>query len=120
VVDDTALTSAGFDWTGTYPKASVNQGGLSYATRRGARADGPLVHARQVAVLTVTCATCGTLAVYIGATKVGTIDTYSARTHYRVWRVVSWSSTIRVGQLGLVVTSSGKRVFVDGFGVRLH
>jgi uncharacterized protein YjbI with pentapeptide repeats len=69
---------------------------------------------RQVGLVATTCATCGTVAVYIGATKVGTINLHSATTVARAPVTLPRFAASKTGVLKFVVTSTGKPVIIDG------
>jgi hypothetical protein len=94
-------------------------GGFLHTTKAGAvmsSADTRI--GRRVALEVKTCPTCGSVAVYIGSTKVGTISTYSAKDAWHVLRELPpYPRTLR-GTLRVVSTST-KPVYLDGWGVRL-
>ena len=75
------------------------------------------VKARQVFVLATTCSSCGSLAVYVGSTKVGTLSLKSSSTRNKVM-LSTVPTTARTGTLKLVSTTSGKPVYVDAFAIR--
>jgi hypothetical protein len=60
---------------------------------------------RQVGVIASTCDVCGTLAVYVGSTRVGTISLHSAATVERTLLVLPRFSSARRGVVRLVVVS---------------
>ena len=103
-------------WTRT--GASVFYGGTVTTTRTaGVALTRPGVTARQVFVLATTCSSCGSVAVYVGSTKVGTLSLTSSTTRSKVML----STTLfmqRSGPLKLVSTTAGKPVYVDAFAVR--
>ena len=76
------------------------------------------VAGRRVAVEVKTCPTCGSVAVYIGATRIGTISTYSAKQAWHVVREAPAYPRVLRGKLRIVSTST-KPVYLDGWGVRL-
>jgi hypothetical protein len=67
----------------------------------------------QVGVVAQTCARCGSVDVYVGPTRVGRISLVSARTSYRVQRVLTLARPM-TGQVRLVVATSGRPVAIDG------
>lgn len=91
----------------------------SLSTVRGSSLLGPSVRAKRVAVLVTTCATCGSLDVYVGSTLMGTVSTRTNRIHHRVMVQLPIRATAAVGRLRLVVRSSGLPVIVDGVGTRI-
>jgi uncharacterized protein YjbI with pentapeptide repeats len=60
---------------------------------------------RQVGVIAATCDVCGTLAVYVGSTRVGTISLHSTATVERTLLVLPRFSSARRGVVRLVVVS---------------
>lgn len=69
---------------------------------------------RQVGIVATRCATCGSVAVYVGATKVGTISLRSSVAGSRVLLLLPRFSSARRGVVKLVVTSTRKLVRIDG------
>jgi uncharacterized protein YjbI with pentapeptide repeats len=69
---------------------------------------------RRVGLVATTCRTCGTVAVYIGAKKVGTINLHSATTVARTAVTLPRFAAGKTGVLKFVVTSTGKPVTIDG------
>jgi hypothetical protein len=94
-------------------------GGFLHTDKPGAvmSSYGP-VAGRRVALEVKTCPTCGSVAVYIGSTKVGTISTQSAKDAWHVVRELPAYPRLLRGALRVVSTSS-KPVYLDGWGVRL-
>ncbi|GAA4726476.1 hypothetical protein GCM10025782_26050 [Pedococcus ginsenosidimutans] len=116
VLDDRSLTIGSSAWTRT--GASVFYGGTVTTTRTaGVALTRPGVTARQVFVLATTCSSCGSVAVYVGSTKVGTLSLTSSSTRNKVM-LSTTLSTARSGTLKLVSTTAGKPVYVDAFAVR--
>jgi hypothetical protein len=73
---------------------------------------------RQIALLATTCATCGTVRVYWGSTLLKTVSLYSKTTvAKKLIRVATFTSG-RTGTLSIRVTSSGKKVNIDGVAIR--
>jgi hypothetical protein len=71
----------------------------------------------QLLVVVTTCSTCGTFDVFLGSTRIGSVNLHSATTvNKKVIALPSFS--IRNGTVTLRVTSSGKTVIIDGLGVR--
>ena len=116
VLDDRDLTRNSPAWvTGTnkaYYRSTVTS-----TTKPGVSLTAAGMKARQVFVLTTTCRTCGSVAVYVGATKVGTISTYSSTTKARVW-LSTPLTTARTGTVKFVSTTTGKTIIIDAFTVR--
>jgi len=117
VVGDDRQLTAGAGWrstttTGYYGKT------IRTTTTKGAALSAGSRSVRQAGILATTCPTCGSVAVYVGATKIGSISLVS-RTNVRsaLKLLPRRSSTLR-GALRYVVTSpTGRLVRVDGFAV---
>ena len=118
--NDTLLRPTAGTWTrGTGSYATYDHGDWRRATARGAALTGPVVRATRVAVLAVTCSTCGTVDVYVGSRRVGSVNLHSNRWHGRVVLALPRMSSAAYGALRVVVTSSGKPVVIDGIGASL-
>ena len=116
VLDDRSLTLGSSAWTRT--GATVFYGATVTTTRTaGVNLTRAGVRARQVFVLATTCSSCGSLAVYVGSTKVGTLSLKSSSTRNKVM-LSTVPTTARTGTLKLVSTTSGKPVYVDAFAIR--
>jgi hypothetical protein len=116
VLDDRSLTTASSGWTRT--GAPVFYGGTVTTTRTsGVALTRTGVKARQVFVMATTCSSCGSVAVYVGSTKVGTLSLKSSSTRNKVMLSTTLSAP-RSGTLKLVSLTSGKPVYVDAFAVR--
>ena len=76
------------------------------------------VVARRIAIVATTCPTCGTVKVYWGSTLLRTIKLTSATTvHKKVIAVTTFTSA-RTGTLTIRISSSGRRVVIDGVAIR--
>ena len=116
VLDDRTLTRSSTSWvkgTGSAYYGST----VTSTTKSGVSLTRAGVRARQVYVLTTTCPTCGSVAVYVGNTKMGTMSLYSSTTRNRVLKSTPLTLA-NIGTLKLVSTTSGKTVRVDAFAVR--
>lgn len=111
-LDDRAMTaSAG--WTrgtsssyydGTWSSSKTYGAAL---TRTGATVD-------KVGILATTCATCGSVAVYVGNTRVGVISLYAPHTRLQQLLTVKQFGAHVQATITLRVASSGKLVQIDG------
>jgi hypothetical protein len=71
------------------------------------------VSVTQVGIIATTCKTCGSVYIYVGSTRVGSISLYSAKTVAR--RVILLKPFVaRAGAIKIVVTSRLKSVQIDG------
>lgn len=68
---------------------------------------------KQVGVVATTCATCGSVDVFVGATKIGRISLVSASTVARAI-VTLPAGAARTGVVKLVSVTAGKSVAIDG------
>jgi hypothetical protein len=110
-LDDRALkVSAGWVrgtgskyWNGTITSANSHS---ATATRKGAELD-------RVGIVATLGPGMGTVAVYVGATRIGTISLAAAVTHYRRLLLLP-PFTYRTGAVSVKVISFGKPVQVDG------
>jgi hypothetical protein len=118
-LDDAHLRAITRGWTRYVwrsPGAYI-EGTVSKATAYGAAlAVGP-VRTRRIQLLVTTCPTCGYADVYFGTTRVGRVNTYSARVHYFVARPAVLFSRVRYGTVRIVNASRGRVLYVDGIGL---
>ncbi len=83
----------------------------------GARAVRTSVRARQIVLVATSCPTCGTVRVYLGSTLLRSINLYSSTTiNRRIFTVAKFTS-IRSGTVTVKVSSSRRRVLIDGLGI---
>src|SRR4029079_1945358 len=86
--------------------------------RQGATLTRTGVHARRIALVATTCASCGSVRVYWGSTLLRTIDLRSAtRVNRKVIPVATFAS-LRSGTLSIRVGSKNAPVIVDGMVLR--
>lgn len=111
-LDDRAMT-AGTGWVrgkasgyydGTYSSSKTYGAAL---TRTGATVD-------KVGILATTCATCGSVAVYVGNTHVGTISLSAPHTRLQQLLTVKQFGLRAGATITLRVATSGKLVQIDG------
>jgi len=67
-----------------------------------------------IGLIATRCPTCGTVAVYVGGTRVGTISLRSATTTSRASIVLPTLPAARLGIVKFIVTTKGKLVRIDG------
>jgi hypothetical protein len=103
-----ALGTGSAHYLGTYTRASTN----------GATLTRTHVVARHIDLVAMTCSTCGKVRAYFNGVLVATIDLYSATTVYRKVLPILDSATTLNGTLTIKVAGSGKRVVIDGIGIR--
>jgi hypothetical protein len=76
------------------------------------------VVAKRIALLATTCSTCGTVKVYWGSTLLKTVSLYSKTTVTKKLIPVASFGSGRRGTLTIKVSSSGKKVIIDGVAIR--
>jgi hypothetical protein len=115
-LDDRSLTRSA-SWTAGSGSAYYRSTYLR-SSSAGARLTRTGVVAKRIALLVSTCPTCGTVKVYWGSTLLRTVSLASATTvNQKLVTVASFGSG-RVGTLSIRVSSSGKKVIVDGVAIR--
>lgn len=114
-LDDTSLTKS-TGWFRT-TSSSYYVGSALTAAKKSASLTKGGIKAKQIGLLVRTCSTCGAVAVYIGATKIGTVSTRSSSGGYRKLIWLPASASLRSGTLKLLTTSASK-VFVDGVAIK--
>jgi uncharacterized protein YbbK (DUF523 family) len=117
-LDDRSLSRSA-DWTAGTSSASYRSTYLR-SSAYGATLTRTGVHARRIALLATTCPTCGSVKVYWGATLLKTVSLYSATTVDQALIPVAAFGSTRTGTLSIKVSSSGKKVVVDGVAIRAN
>jgi hypothetical protein len=115
-LDDRSLTRSR-GWTAGSGTAYFRSTYLR-ATAAGSTLTRTGVVAKQIALLVTTCSTCGSVKVYWGSTLLKTISLVSKTTVNRKLITVATFSSARTGTLVIKVASSGKRVMIDGVGIK--
>jgi hypothetical protein len=115
-LDDRSLSRSA-SWTRGTGSAYYRSTYLRSSTY-GARLSRTGVVARRIALLATTCPTCGTVKVYWGSKWLKTVSLHSDRTVNRKLITVTTFTSARSGTLSVRVSSSGKRVIIDGVAIR--
>jgi WD40-like Beta Propeller Repeat len=115
-LDDRALARASSGWTSA-ASSSAYRGTLTRSVRTGTRLTRSGVRVRRMAVVATTCPTCGSVDVFIGSTRLGTLRLTSAATRTRQMLLLPLRPSITAGTITLR-TLSGRVVLVDGLGLR--
>lgn len=114
-LDDRTLT-AGAGWTrGT--STAYAYGTWTKAVRTGSSLSRASVQSRRLAIVAMTCATCGSVDVYQGGVRLGRISLHSTKTAYRKVLWAPLQSTSRTGTVVLRTTSAAT-VTIDGLVVQ--
>ena len=115
-LDDRSLTRSG-SWTAGKGSAYYRSTYLR-STSSGAKLVRTGVVARRIALVATTCPTCGTVKVYWGTTLLRKISLKSGTTVNRKLITVTTFASTRTGKLTIKVSSSGKKVIIDGIAIR--
>ncbi len=115
-LDDRAATSQSANWFKWSQAAAYNQT-LSRTTTHGAWMHLADVQLDRFGVYATTCSWCGTVAVYVNKTKIGTLDLNSATTQTSALLTLPRFPLVG-GVVTIVVTSpTGKLVQIDGLAL---
>ena len=76
------------------------------------------VVARRIALVATTCPTCGTVKIYWGSTLLRTIKLTSATTVNRKLIAVTTFTSVRKGTRTIKVSSTSRKVIIDGVAIR--
>jgi alpha-tubulin suppressor-like RCC1 family protein len=115
-LDDRSLTRAG-RWTAGTGSAYYGSTYLR-STTAGATLTRTKVVATRLALVATTCPTCGSVKVYWNGTLIKTVSLTSATTiNKKVIAIKTWTSA-HTGTLKIKVSSSGRRVIIDGLAIR--
>lgn len=115
VLDDRALSAKG-SWIRRTGSGYID-GTYSQSTTRGSVLSLTKVTTRQVAVWARRCSTCGSIAVYVGSRKVGSVSLHYSTTQTS-HEFLFTSFPLTTGSLRIVVTSSSGVVLIDAVGAR--
>jgi len=115
-LDDRALARATTGWTSA-ASTSAYRSTLTRSVRTGTRLTRSGVRVRRIAVVLTTCPTCGSVDVFLGSTRLGTLRLASAATRTRQVFLLPLRSNVTAGTITLR-TLSGRVVLVDGLGLR--
>lgn len=98
--------------------AGWSGGTYTATTRLGAALSTPrALRLRQVGVLATVCPACGTVAVYVGRTRLGVLSLRRSTTARSALVLLPRSTIVRLGVVRLVVTSAAKVVDIDGLAI---
>jgi hypothetical protein len=104
-------SAAGSFWT-SWTQTSTRGASLTTATS---------LSVKRLGVVALTCATCGSIAVYVGSAQVASYSLASATSVSRRLLLLPAFATARVGKVRVVVTSAaGRLVRIDGLAVSAY
>ena len=112
--DDRALVAKTAGWKRTTATGYLANTYTSTSTINTSLATTSALNVRRIGLIATRCPTCGTVAVYVGGTKVGTISLRSATTTSRASIVLPTLPAARLGIVKFIVTTKGKLVRIDG------
>jgi hypothetical protein len=115
-LDDTSLAPTS-GWTRARSSAFY-LGTVVSSTKYGAALTRPVV-ARRVSLVATRCPTCGSVAVYLGSTRLGVVSLAATTTQRQVLLALPALTSARSGTLRIAITSpSGRLVQIDGIAIR--
>ena len=112
-VDDRSFTSAGV-WTKAAKTGWLANTGSTTTAAGASLSSAGSKTVKQVRVIATTCATCGSVDVFVGATKIGRISLVSSTTVARAVVTLPRSAATKTGVVKLVSVTAGKSVAIDG------
>jgi hypothetical protein len=111
-LDDRSLTRKG-SWSAKTGSAFYRSTYLS-STAKGAKLTRTGVKAKRIVLVATTCAKCGSVKVYWGTKLLKTVSLKSAKTVNRKLISITTFSSVSSGTLSIKVSTSGKKVMIDG------
>jgi len=111
--DDRALAAKTAGWKRSTATGFLANTYTSTSTIKASLATSTSLKVNRVGMIATRCPTCGAVAVYVGATKVGTISLRAASTVSRAFIFLPTFAT-RSGVVKFVVITGGKLVRIDG------
>ena len=112
--DERSLTSSS-GWTRGAPTGWIARTSTTTKARGASLTATRSTPLRQVGILGTSCPTCGSVAVYVGATKVGTLSLVSSTTVARRLVTLPRFAAVRTGIVRFVVVSTGRTVTLDAW-----
>ena len=116
-VDDRSLTRRP---TGAWARTAARgwiAGTASTTTTRGARLTTTSVTVKQVGIVAWRCSTCGTVDLYVGTTKAGTLSLHKEGAATRSLLTLPRFASPRTGTVSVRVTTCGTTVRVDALAL---
>jgi hypothetical protein len=114
------VRASAIKYSGSWQKQSSTAyfGGTSYrTTQHGAKGVRSNVNARELALVATTCSSCGTVDVLWNGTVIGHVNLASAHGSHKRLIPIRRFTSVRQGTVTLRVTSTGKRVEIEGLGI---
>ena len=111
-LDDRSLTKSG-TWSAKTGSAYYRSTYL-LSTKSGAKLTRTGVRVKRLALVATTCSTCGTVKVYLGTKLLKTVSLKSTATVNEKLITIKTFSAVTAGTLSIKVSTSGKKVMIDG------
>lgn len=111
-LDERSMTKSS-GWTAGTGSAYY-KGTYLRTTTKNAKLTRTAAQAKRIAIVATTCATCGKVNVYLGATLLKTVSLYSSTTKNKKLISVASFASVRSGTISVKVITSGKKVLIDG------
>jgi len=111
-LDDRSLTKSG-TWSAKSSSAFYRSTYL-LSTKSGAKLTRTGVKVKRLALVATTCPTCGSVKVYLGSKLLKTVSLKSTATVNKKLITVYTFSAVTSGTLSITVSTSGKKVLIDG------
>lgn len=116
-LDDRSLSTTTSGWTRAASSTAYAET-LTRTTTVGAKLTRSAGAFRRVAVVATTCSTCGSVEVYVGSTRIGTVSLWSSTTKTKQTKSLPVLTSARSGTVTLRATTKGRSVQVDGLLLR--
>ncbi len=114
-LDDRSLTRS-TGWTALTGAGNYRSTFLQ-TTTLGAKLTAANAKVKRISLVVTTCSGCGTVAVYAGTTLLRTVSLNSATTVRNKVIVITTYTTVKTVTLSIKVTTSGKKVIIDGLAL---
>jgi hypothetical protein len=114
-LDDRSLSRKGSWASGT--GSAYYRGTWIRSTALGATAVRASVQAKRISIVVTTCPTCGSVKVYWGSTLLRTVSLVSSTAANRKVIAVATFASVRSGTVTVKVSTSGRKVLVDGLAI---
>jgi hypothetical protein len=114
-LDDRSLARKGAWSSGT--GSAYYRGTWIRSTALDATAVRASVLARRISIVATTCPTCGSVKVYWGSTLLRTVSLVSSTTVNRKVISIATFTTVRSGTVTVKVSTSGRKVLLDGLAI---
>ena len=117
-IDDRGLVRSGARaWVSTVNLGWLASTGSTATVKGSSLTTAQARTVKSVSLVAWTCPTCGSVQVYVGATKVGTVSLAKAGAAKRSLLSPIVLTSARTGKVKIVVTSVAKRVSIDGVAI---